>query len=188
MIRSFKIYLITFGFFFAMVPYSFSNGINQQYVKSEKEILQRTSELDNILQVPPEKTRSGFAVPRYVSLKVGKVNGRAGPSTKHKISWQYRRKGLPLIVIAETDTWRKVRDMAGDESWVHKPALSGIRNVITTSKTTMHKSVSIETEIVALVDKDALLRLEKCTKNWCKVSFKKIEGWVKRSKIWGAEK
>ncbi len=55
-----------------------------------------------------------------------------------------RRKGLPLIVVAETDTWRKVRDMKGDESWVHRPALSGIRNVITTEETTIHKNPSVK--------------------------------------------
>jgi SH3-like domain-containing protein len=149
-------------------------------------MIQKNLELENILRVPPEKTRSGFAVPRYVSLKVGKANGRVGPSTKHKILWQYRRKGLPLIVVAETDTWRKVRDIKGDESWVHRPALSGIRNVITTEEATIHKNASVNAETMALTEKDTLLRLEECRKNWCKVSYEKIQGWIQRSEVWGA--
>ncbi|MDG1522165.1 MAG: SH3 domain-containing protein [Hellea sp.] len=187
MIKVFKIYLIIWGGL-VIAPDAFASEVGKQYIQSEnpKKMTQKNLELENIYRVPPEKTRSGFAVPRYVSLKVGKANGRVGPSTKHKILWQYRRKGLPLIVVAETDNWRKVRDMKGDESWVHRPALSGIRNVITTEEATIHKNASVKAETMALTEKDTLLRLEECRKNWCKVSYKKIQGWIQRSEVWGA--
>jgi SH3-like domain-containing protein len=187
MIKVFKIHLIIWGGLM-IAPYAFASEVGKQYIQSEdsKTMIQKNLELENILRVPPEKTRSGFAVPRYVSLKVGKANGRVGPSTKHKILWQYRRKGLPLIVVAETDTWRKVRDIKGDESWVHRPALSGIRNVITTEEATIHKNASVNAETMALTEKDTLLRLEECRKNWCKVSYEKIQGWIQRSEVWGA--
>jgi SH3-like domain-containing protein len=187
MIKVFKIHLIIWGGLM-IAPYAFASEVGKQYIQSEnpKTMIQKNLELENILRVPPEKTRSGFAVPRYVSLKVGKANGRVGPSTKHKILWQYRRKGLPLIVVAETDTWRKVRDIKGDESWVHRPALSGIRNVITTEEATIHKNASVNAETIALTEKDTLLQLEECRKNWCKVSYEKIQGWIQRSKVWGA--
>jgi SH3-like domain-containing protein len=187
MIKVFKIHLIIWGGLM-IAPYAFASEVGKQYIQSEdsKTMVHKNLELENILRVPPEKTRSGFAVPRYVSLKVGKANGRVGPSTKHKILWQYRRKGLPLIVVAETDTWRKVRDIKGDESWVHRPALSGIRNVITTGEATIHKNASVNAETMALTEKDTLLRLEECRKNWCKVSYEKIQGWIQRSEVWGA--
>jgi len=187
MIKVFKIHLIIWGGLM-IAPYAFASEVGKQYIQSEdsKTMIQKNLELENIHRVPPEKTRSGFAVPRYVSLKVGKANGRVGPSTKHKILWQYRRKGLPLIVVAETDTWRKVRDIKGDESWVHRPALSGIRNVITTEEATIHKNASVNAETMALTEKDTLLRLEECRKNWCKVSYEKIQGWIQRSEVWGA--
>ena len=187
MIKVFKIHLIIWGGLM-IAPYTFASEVGKQYIQSEdsKTMVHKNLELENILRVPPEKTRSGFAVPRYVSLKVGRANGRVGPSTKHKILWQYRRKGLPLIVVAETDTWRKVRDIKGDESWVHRPALSGIRNVITTEEATIHKNASVNAETMALTEKDTLLRLEECRKNWCKVSYEKIQGWIQRSEVWGA--
>ena len=187
MIKVFKIHLIIWGGLM-IAPYAFASEVGKQYIQSEdsKTMIQKNLELENILRVPPEKTRSGFAVPRYVSLKVGKANGRVGPSTKHKILWQYQRKGLPLIVVAETDNWRKVRDIKGDESWVHRPALSGIRNVITTEEATIHKNASVNAETMALTEKDTLLRLEECRKNWCKVSYEKIQGWIQRSEVWGA--
>ena len=186
MIKVFKIHLIIWGGLM-IAPYAFASEVGKQYIQSEdsKTMVHKNLELENILRVPPEKTRSGFAVPRYVSLKVGKANGRVGPSTKHKILWQYRRKGLPLIVVAETDTWRKVRDIKGDESWVHRPALSGIRNVITTEEATIHKNASVNAETIALTEKDTLLQLEECRKNWCKVSYEKIQGFIKRSDVFG---
>jgi len=187
MIKVFKIHLIIWGGLM-IAPYTFASEVGKQYIQSEnpETMTQKNLEFENIYRVPPEKTRSGFAVPRYVSLKVGRANGRVGPSTKHKILWQYRRKGLPLIVVAETDTWRKVRDIKGDESWVHRPALSGIRNVITTEEATIHKNASVNAETMALTEKDTLLRLEECRKNWCKVSYEKIQGWIQRSEVWGA--
>jgi len=110
----------------------------QRVKRVVEKIPSRAARTDNIYRVSAAKTPSGFPVPRYVSLKVGKVNGRKGPSRQHPIAWQYRRKGLPLVVVAETEMWRKVRDVTGDESWVHKPALSGLRRVLVLEDATLH--------------------------------------------------
>ena len=145
---------------------------------------------DNIYRVSAAKTPSGFPVPRYVSLKVGKVNGRIGPSRQHPIAWQYRRKGLPLIVVAETEMWRKVRDVTGDESWVHKPALSGIRHVLILEETALYSKAKASSRIIALAERNALLELEECHESgWCKVrAVDGMKGWIERYKLWGAQK
>lgn len=155
-----------------------------------KEVPSQAARLDNIYRVSGAKTPSGFPVPRYVSLKVGKVNGRTGPSRQHSIAWQYRRKGLPLVVVAETEMWRKVRDVTGDESWVHKPALSGIRHVLVVQQTTLHSKAKDTARITALVERNALLELEECNvADWCKVRSKDgLKGWTQRYKLWGAQK
>lgn len=144
----------------------------------------------NIYRVSAAKTPSGFPVPRYVSLKVGKVNGRTGPSRQHPIAWQYRRKGLPLVVVAETEMWRKVRDVTGDESWIHKPALSGVRRVLILEEATLHSKPKDTARITALVDRNALLELMECNDaDWCKVSsVDGLKGWTQRYKLWGAQK
>lgn len=155
-----------------------------------KDIPPQAARLDNLYRVSAAKTPSGFPVPRYVSLKVGKVNGRTGPSRQHPIAWQYRRKGLPLVVVAETEMWRKVRDVTGDESWIHKPALSGVRRVLVLEDTVLHTKPKENARIAALVDRNALLDLESCNEsNWCKVkSAKGLKGWTQRYKLWGAQK
>lgn len=155
-----------------------------------KDIPFQAATLNNIYRVSGAKTPSGFTVPRYVSLKVGKVNGRIGPSRKHPIAWQYRRKGLPLIVVAETEMWRKVRDVTGDESWVHKPALSGIRRVLVLEQTKLHTKAKSSARVTALVERNALLELEECNEaDWCKVkSTNGLKGWTQSYNLWGAQK
>lgn len=155
-----------------------------------KEIPKNGANVRNIHRVSAAKTPSGFPVPRYVSLKVGKVNGRTGPSRQHPIAWQYRRKGLPLVVVAETDMWRKVRDVTGDESWIHKPALSGVRRVLVLEEAALHSKAAEKSRVTALVDRNALLELEECNdQNWCRVkSSQGLKGWTQRYKLWGAQK
>ena len=80
-------------------------------------------------------TPSGQPVPRFVSLKAGVANGRAGPDQAHPIVWRYVRAGLPMEVIAETPDWRRVRDPDGEITWMHRTLLSARRSVIALSDT-----------------------------------------------------
>ena len=138
-------------------------------------------------RVVAAKTPSGFEVPRYVSLKVGKTNGRSGPSLNHPILWQYRRPGLPVIIIAETENWRKIRDVNGDESWVYKAGLSGERSVIALKEAPIYKRADKDSPVVAIADKQALLRLEDCNKALCRIySTSGIRGWIDNGALWGA--
>lgn len=190
--------LIVSGVFAAALPVAAQDAPAETSLNSEtrrvnrvvKDIPSQAARVDNLYRVSAAKTPSGFPVPRYVSIKVGKVNGRTGPSRQHPIAWQYRRKGLPLVVVAETEMWRKVRDVTGDESWIHKPALSGVRRVLVLEETVLHTKPKETARIAALVDRNALLDLEDCNEdNWCKVkSANGLKGWTQRYKLWGAQK
>ena len=70
---------------------------------------------------------SGLPVPRFVSLKAGRVNVRVGPGEDYKIAWVFTRPCLPIEVIQEYDTWRRIRDSDGTVGWVFKSLLSGKR-------------------------------------------------------------
>lgn len=146
------------------------------------------SEGDNFLHKASTETPSGFEVPRFVSLKFGKVNGRTGPSRDHSIAWQYRRRGLPLVVVAETEMWRKVRDVNGDEAWVRKPALSGERFVMTTGETILLSKPKLGSKAVASSDAGALMKLETCNADgWCRIKAGNgLVGWTSNRGLWGA--
>ncbi|MBN9291377.1 MAG: hypothetical protein J0H36_09735, partial [Hyphomicrobium denitrificans] len=70
---------------------------------------------------------SGRPVPRFVSLKSDRVNLRNGPGTDYPTGWVYRRAGLPLEIVQEFESWRKVRDSEGATGWVLQSFLSGRR-------------------------------------------------------------
>lgn len=143
----------------------------------------------NLIRVNAAKTPSGFKVPRYVSLKYSTSNGRTGPSTNHPVAWQYKKRGLPMIVVAETETWRKVRDVNGDESWMKRRLLDGKRMVLVRSEITLRAKPSSNSRAQATAGKGALLELNGCdTKNWCRVTDadSQISGYALRSMLWGA--
>lgn len=145
--------------------------------------------LQNIYRVAASETPSGFIVPRYVSLKFGRVNARTGPSRDHPIAYQYQRRSLPLVVVAETEMWRKVRDIQGDEAWVRKPALSGERYAIITNEAPMRVKAETNARLVARIAAGALVRLEACDQGaFCQVRTEtNVRGFVPRAALWGAQ-
>ncbi|MCF6220304.1 MAG: hypothetical protein L3J65_04250 [Robiginitomaculum sp.] len=144
----------------------------------------------SLIRVKAAKTPSGFRVPRYVSLKYSTSNGRTGPSSNHPVAWQYSRRGLPMIVVAETETWRKVRDVNGDESWMKRRLLDGKRMVLVRGEIVLRAKANSNSRKQATAGKGALLALDNCdTKNWCRVTDlgSHISGYALRSMLWGAE-
>src|ERR671928_186138 len=81
-------------------------------------------------QTPGGRLGTGLPVPRYVSLKTDRVNLREGPSKDHRTVWVYQRAGLPVEIVAEYETWRRIRDAEGTEGWVLHSLLSGRRTAL----------------------------------------------------------
>lgn len=156
---------------------------------ARKVVVEDIPSLADIKRVSANKTHSGYPVPRYVSLKFDRVNGRKGPSTKHPKAWEYHRKGLPLVVVAEMDIWRKVRDMHGDESWVRTYALSGNRYVMTLETLPLRAKAKGESRVIATAPKDTVLHLMTCVDTgWCRVkSDTGYKGWARQKLLWGTE-
>ena len=69
-------------------------------------------------------------LPRFASLRSDDVNMRAGPGTRYRIDWVYKRRDLPVEIEREFDVWRWVRDADGIQGWVHQATLMGRRNFI----------------------------------------------------------
>src|SRR5579875_2312070 len=69
-------------------------------------------------------------VPRFVSLRADEVNLRSGPGVRYPIEVVYRRKGLPVEIVAQFDQWRQIVDSQGTKGWVQERMVTGIRNVL----------------------------------------------------------
>lgn len=136
----------------------------------------------------PKTTPSGLPVPRYVTLKFGKVNARSGPGDDHRLVWVYQAKGLPVQVVAETAEWRKVCDPEGKTAWVHKRVTDGRRAVInmTERPTPLFSKPKPDGRIAAYLERRAIASLTRCEKGWCRVKVANVSGWVRESVLWGA--
>ena len=132
---------------------------------------------------------SGLPVPRFVSLKFNEANLRAGPGSEYPVLWQYRQAGLPLLVDAEFNVWRKVRDADGTTGWMHGAGLSLRRMAfIHEGMAKIYQQDNSKSGVIAVAEKNALLELVSCPKNWCRVKTDNVKGWVQRTAIWGVLK
>jgi len=132
-------------------------------------------------------TPSGLPVPRYVTLKFGKVNARAGPGDDHRLLWVYRTKGLPVQVVAETAEWRRVCDPEGGLAWVHKRVTDGRRSVMNlhARPQPLLRKPKTGAETVAYLNSRSLASLVRCQKGWCRVKADRASGWVREGVLWG---
>jgi len=129
---------------------------------------------------------SNLEIPRFVTLKSNRVNMRAGPGLDYPILWEYKRRGLPLKVIAEFDTWRQVTDHEGTTGWMHVGTLSIKRMVLVNDTTAkIHAAPSDDDYVLAVAEKGVLIELEQCQENWCRITAGKVRGWIRRAAIWG---
>lgn len=132
-----------------------------------------------------QDTPSGLPVPRFVSLKVGVANGRAGPQQAHPILWRYVRTGLPMEIVAETPEWRRVRDPEGELTWVHNSLLSGRRSVYVLSETALRARPRDDAPEEAIAETGAILWLERCRDGWCRLEAQGRRGWARTETLWG---
>ncbi len=131
--------------------------------------------------------QSGLPIPRFVSLRSDKVFVRTGPALRYPIKWIFTKENLPVEVVQEFDTWRKIRDNEGAEGWIHQSLLSGKRFAIVTAEKgayLMRKPVSDARPVVMLEPK-VVIALESCSGAWCSAETNGFKGWIEKKLLWG---
>ena len=134
----------------------------------------------------PEGT--GLPLPRFVHMRAIEVNMRAGPGVQYPVDWVYHRAGLPVEIITEYSTWRKVRDWQGTQGWIHQSMLGGERTIIVTGAVrTLRREPDTASAAVARVEAGVIGRLAECPAEggWCRVRLDRFEGWLRRVEFWG---
>ncbi|MEH3144247.1 MAG: SH3 domain-containing protein [Methylobacterium frigidaeris] len=136
-------------------------------------------------------------IPRYVSLKTDRVNLREGPSKDHRTLWVFQRAGLPVEIVSEFETWRRIRDSEGTEGWVLHSLLSGRRTAIVLAKgdkagpTALHAGPEGRGDVVAQLQAGVIGSVKSCTGSWCRlvVSLPQkrgdVDGYVRQDSLWG---
>ena len=129
---------------------------------------------------------SGLPLPRFVTLRASEVNLRSGPGTRYPIDWVYRRTGMPVEIIDEFDTWRRIRDWQGTEGWVHQSMVQGRRGILVTGQRhVLRRQPEADAPGVALLEAGVVGELDRCRGEWCRVSAGGYDGWLERSAFYG---
>lgn len=134
--------------------------------------------------------QNGLQLPRFVSLKANRVNVRVGPGEGYAIAWVFTRGGLPIEVIQEYDTWRRVRDSDGSVGWIFQSLLSGERTAVVTPWANgdihpLRSSPSSEADVTAYLQAGVMGSVQRCRDGWCRLSGEGFSGWIEQNRLWG---
>ena len=136
---------------------------------------------------------SGLPLPRFVSLKSGRVNSRIGPGVNYPVDWLYLKPGLPMEIIQEFDNWRRVRDSDGAEGWINQSLLSGRRTGIAApwqkgkdAQINLLDEPDTRCARVAIIEPGVIGTINQCNGEWCEMTFDGHTGWISQSLVWGA--
>ena len=130
---------------------------------------------------------TGYKIPRFVSLKSDEVNLRIGSSTNYPIILKYVTKNIPVEITDEYERWRKVRDMEGNEGWIHRDLLKGDRFVIIikNNKSIIHMYSKPDGVPIGEIGESNIAKIKVCLEKWCKIKFESHKGWINKKNLWG---
>jgi SH3-like domain-containing protein len=142
---------------------------------------------------------TGLPLPRFASLKSDRVNLREGPSKDHRTTWVFQRAGLPVEIMAEFETWRRIRDAEGTEGWVLHSLLSGRRTALVSpwlrgdkvQPVAIFDRADDRGGIVARLSPGVLGSVRSCDGSWCRIGGQggagtEFDGYIRQDRLWGA--
>nr|WP_196260113.1 SH3 domain-containing protein [Pelagibacterium limicola] len=142
---------------------------------------------------------SGLPLPRFASVRNAQTNVRVGPGTRYNVAWVFLRAGIPVEIVQEFDTWRKIRDVEGAEGWLHQSLVAGARAGIITpwaseGQVALRVSADPGSGVRAWLTPNLIVSIRRCTGVVCDVRISHAgaegrsvdyAGFVEQSALWG---
>jgi SH3-like domain-containing protein len=129
---------------------------------------------------------TGLPLPRFVSLGSDEVNLRYGPGEGYPIAWILAREGLPVEIVEEFDTWRKVRLHDGEIGWIHSSLLRNRRTLLVADQIRdLRQSPDPNARILLRAEPGVIGELLDCDGSWCRAEIDGRRGWLQRADFWG---
>ena len=142
---------------------------------------------------------SGLPVPRFVSVRNAPVNVRVGPGTNYDIAFTFIQPNVPVEITAEFDTWRRIRDVEGDEGWVHQNLVVGDRTALVApwqaeGSIALRVAPQPETAVRAWLAPGMLVSVRSCDAAACEIRLSHTgadgrattyQGFVAQETLWG---
>ena len=125
-------------------------------------------------------------LPYWASISVDEARMRKGPSPDVPVIWEYRRKDLPVKVVARFETWRKIEDPDGTQGWMAARLLSRTRTAIVTDEIRpLRDAASLSAGVAYRAEPGVVGRITDCKDGWCLFEVKGRKGWIQTDHIWG---
>ena len=96
---------------------------------------------------------------------------------------------MPVKILKKFEQWYEIETPDGSIGWMWGKLLSSKeKTVIFKQEDIIYRKDSVDSNIIANVSKNVILKIQYCENNWCKVESKKYKviGYVKADNIWGA--
>lgn len=108
------------------------------------------------------------------------------PSAKARKLYIVNR-GYPLEVVVQVEGWLKVRDAAGELSWVEAKVLDNARNVLLRTAVTVRQKPAADAPAAFEAQRDLLLEVvDGATGGWIHVRHRDgTAGYVRAADVWG---
>ena len=136
--------------------------------------------------VGPASAQSDPELPYWASISVDEARMRKGPSIDVPVLWEYRRKDLPVKVIARHENWRRVEDPDGTRGWMAARLLSRTRTAIVTGAVRpLREEPSPSAAVAYRAEPGVVGRITDCKDGWCRFDVKGRKGWIETDHIWG---
>ncbi|MCW5645997.1 MAG: hypothetical protein KIT23_01955 [Sphingopyxis sp.] len=136
--------------------------------------------------VGPAAAQSDPKLPYWASISVDEARMRKGPSPDVPVIWEYRRKDLPVKVIARHENWRKIEDPDGTQGWMAARLLSRTRTAIVTGEIRpMREAPDPAAAVAYRAEPGVVGRISECSGGWCRFDVKGRRGWIQTDHIWG---
>jgi SH3-like domain-containing protein len=138
------------------------------------------------LAVGPVAAQSD-AVPYWASISVDEARMRKEPSPDVPVIWEYRRRDLPVKVVARYENWRKIEDPEGTSGWMAARLLSRTRTAIVTGDDpkTMREAPSEQAAVAFRAEPGVVGRISDCANGWCLFDVRGRRGWIAAEDVWG---
>jgi SH3-like domain-containing protein len=112
-------------------------------------------------QAGSDAVTSGLPIPRFVSLKVDRVNVRGGPDKDHDVNF---------IVY---------------HSLLSGKRMAAVQLKSKTDLVPLHAKPDAQSPVTAQLQFGVLGAVKRCTGTWCLLVAEDFDGWIEQNQLWG---
>lgn len=127
--------------------------------------------------------------PYWASIASGEAQTRAGPGRNYPGLFLYKRRDLPVKVVAVYENWRRIQDVDGALGWMLVSLLSDRRTGLVKAGAArpIHDQPEASSHVSYQAEPGVVGRISKCDGDWCRIEIAKKRGYIRQSDIWGTD-